>query len=314
MDPVKVSVIIPIYNTEQYIKDTLVCIISQSFQNTEIILIDDGSTDNSFQIIKSVAVNDKRIKIYRQENRGQSVARNLGISVATGEYFYFMDSDDLLDLDTFSICYDICNERNLDFSFFDAEVFGKTQNNFKVDYLRHHLIKEDIYSGPELLKTLLNSGTYRASPCLNFIRSSYLKKIGLSFYPGIIHEDELFTFFLYINAERVSFINKPFFKRRLRDNSTMSTNFSRKNLNGYFIVSNELIKVKYQLPDKRLRSLVDIRLHEILNGLLYNSRSMQKKDKYYALFHTLFHYPHYLSLKNVVALIFPWVKHLKSGE
>lgn len=305
MNPVKISVIIPVYNTAEYVKDALASITCQSFSDIEIILIDDGSTDNSYQVIQSIADQDDRIRVIRQENKGQSEARNLGISLATGEYLYFMDSDDLLDKETFAECYAASAGNNLDLLFFDAEVFGTVKNTLNLTYRRAHLMKEGIYSGADILEALLKNGGYRASPCLLFIRTSYLKEINLTFHPGIIHEDELFTFYSFINAGRVSFINKPYFKRRLRDNSTMSTGFSRKNLHGYFTVANELIKFKHGLKERRWRYIVDLRLMEMMHSLFYNSRFLKKKDRYYALWHSLFHYTRYLSWKNTVMLVFP---------
>lgn len=314
MNPVKVSVIMPVYNTAEYVKDALACITYQSLSDIEVIVIDDGSTDNSYQAMLSMADQDDRIRIIRQENKGQSEARNLGISLATGEYLYFMDSDDLLDKEAFSACYAASAGDNLDLLFFDAEVFGTVKNTLNLTYRRTHLIKEGIYSGADILEALLKNGGYRASPCLLFTRSSYLKKINLTFHPGIIHEDELFTFYLFINAGRVSFINKPYFKRRLRDNSTMSTGFSRKNLHGYFTVANELIKFKYNLADKQLKSLVDLRLRDMMHSLIYNSRFLKIKDRYYVLGYLLFQYPQYFSIKNTIMLIFPWLQWLRERK
>ena len=89
-----VSIIIPIYNTEKYLKKTLDCILAQTYKNLEIILIDDGSTDRSGEIIEKYAKKDKRIKTIHQRNAGQSAARNQGLRIATGDYVSFVDSDD----------------------------------------------------------------------------------------------------------------------------------------------------------------------------------------------------------------------------
>lgn len=313
MEPVKVSVIIPVYNTGKYIRDTLRCIMDQSLQEIEIIIIDDGSTDDSFQIIREIADQDGRLKIHKQENKGQSESRNFGIGVANGKYIYFMDSDDLLDKNTLADCYEASEKDGLDFLFFDADVFGDSKNvsNINLNYKRTQSIQQQVYTGPDILGTLLKYGGYHASPCLSFIRLSYLKRISLFFFPGIIHEDELFTFILYIYSDRVGFIKQAFFKRRLRDNSIMSVRFSRKNLIGYFKVADELKKFKGQLTEKRLKLLVDLRLYHILDGVLYNSRILQKRDKWYALFHSVFHYHHYISMKNILVLIFPFLRRLK---
>lgn len=90
----KVSIIIPIYNTEKYLKACLDSVLSQTYENLEIILIDDGSTDNSGKIIDDYAKKDHRIKVIHQKNRGQSAARNEGLKKATGNYISFIDADD----------------------------------------------------------------------------------------------------------------------------------------------------------------------------------------------------------------------------
>lgn len=127
----KVSVIIPVYNTEKYINDSVLAIQNQTLRDIEIIVIDDGSTDSSAWLIGSLAAKDERIKLFTQENHGQSVARNSGLDRATGEFVYFMDSDDLLEPNTLLACYDKCVSQNLQLITFDADVFyedDRTEN------------------------------------------------------------------------------------------------------------------------------------------------------------------------------------------
>lgn len=93
----KVSVIIPVYNTAGYLESALMSVSEQTLEEIEIIIINDGSTDSSGQIIDEFQIKDCRVKYYYQTNQGQSVARNTGLDKATGEYVYFMDSDDILE-------------------------------------------------------------------------------------------------------------------------------------------------------------------------------------------------------------------------
>ena len=96
----KVSVIIPIYNTALYLSEALDSICNQTLKEIEIILVNDGSTDNSLEIIREYSLRDNRITYFSQPNQGQGVARNLGLSHAVGKYIYFMDSDDILSIET----------------------------------------------------------------------------------------------------------------------------------------------------------------------------------------------------------------------
>ena len=93
----KISVIVPVYNTEEYLHRCIDSILGQTYPNLEILLINDGSTDNSGKICEDYARKDTRIKVIHQENKGQSAARNVGLNAATGEYVNFIDSDDWID-------------------------------------------------------------------------------------------------------------------------------------------------------------------------------------------------------------------------
>lgn len=113
----KVSVIIPVYNTCNYVQEALESICRQTLTDLEIIVIDDGSTDGSREVIDKIAATDSRIQVYGQTNQGLSVTRNEGLKYAVGEYIYFMDSDDLLEPDALELCYNKCIAEALDFVF-----------------------------------------------------------------------------------------------------------------------------------------------------------------------------------------------------
>ena len=131
MKPVKVSVIIPVYNTELYIRQTILSILGQTLHDIEIIAVDDGSTDNSLSILSELAEQDHRIKVFAHRNQGVSVARNIGLGQASGEFIYFMDSDDLLKKYTLEICYQKCLDEQLDFVLFDAEAFCEEDSTLR---------------------------------------------------------------------------------------------------------------------------------------------------------------------------------------
>lgn len=119
----KVSVIIPVYNTENFIAECLESVCGQTLENTEIICIDDGSTDNSVSVIEQFARKDKRIALIKQQNKGPGGARNTGIDAARGEYIYFVDSDDVIVPQTLEIFYRTAEAENADVVFSDIKGF-----------------------------------------------------------------------------------------------------------------------------------------------------------------------------------------------
>lgn len=273
-----VSVIIPIYNSETYIEETLNSICNQTLQNIEIIVINDGSTDQSLQIINHIANKDQRIQVYTQTNQGVSIARNLGIQHAQGEYIYFIDSDDTLVPEALEICLQECNEQKLDFTFFDAENIICTNEIINQNYIHHESCKNKIWKGIDILNLQLDTSTYRIPVWLNFTRYSYIKQLNLTFYPKIIHEDQLFTTILYLNASRVSYIPKVFVKRKLRKNSIMSHPFSWENIRCYLVVIQEILKYK-ENKSIEIQATINKYIHTMLNAITWNAHTLSFKEK-----------------------------------
>lgn len=316
MEQVDVSVIIPVYNTEDYIADTMDSIIHQTLSNIEIIVIDDGSTDKSPEILEDYKQKDPRIQVLSQKNQGVSVARNRGIEQARGKYIYFMDSDDLLDPNALSSCYQKSTEENLDIVFFDAEIFGAVNNKRSFNYRRCHRLIEKVRTGKEMLNYLMDENAFLVSPCLNLTKLSYLRQLELEYYPGIIHEDELFTFALFLDAERISFIPELFFKRRLREDSIMTTQFTSSNIIGYFTVIEQLILLKEKKNSSIVSSLVDKRLSSMIPAVLYESRRLHLTDRLRVIFRALRHFNKFFSPKDFWVTLFPLLstihpKHIK---
>lgn len=279
MDKNLVSVIIPVYNTEEFVEEAVRSIMCQTLRDIEIIVVNDGSTDNSLSIIKRLADEDKRIQIYTQHNQGLSVTRNKGNEYAQGKYVYYMDSDDYLEPEALETCYVKCERQTLDFVFFDADILNKEKHkNISLNYQRKDCSNPEIvYQGPDILKLLIDHKAYSPSACLNFIRREYLTQIKLDFLPGIIHEDQLFTCLLYLQAQRVSSIHKDFFKRRLRDDSIMTRKFSTQNINSYFTITDHLVRFADLHPE--FRDIIDLYLSKMLNAAVWLSYKMPFKDR-----------------------------------
>lgn len=243
---VEISVIMPVYNTGRFLKRSIESILNQTFNLFEFIIVNDGSTDDSEKIIQEYIEKDNRIILINQINCGQSISRNNGLKIAKGKYIYFFDSDDILENNALEICYNIMEKNKIDFIFFDADSFISDQMNkpYEFSYSRSHLISEGCYSGNNIMYRLISNNVFFIPVWLIFIRKSFLNKEELHFYPGIIHEDVLYTFNLYLHSEDVYYLPKKLFHRNIRKDSTMTSKVGPKNTKGYFIVCEELIKKK----------------------------------------------------------------------
>lgn len=129
---IKFSVIIPVYNVEKYIEECLISVLNQTLKEIEIICIDDGSTDDTLRILNNLKEEDSRICIISQENKGLSSARNQGILKSKGQYIFYLDSDDKLELDALEKIYSVFSVNDYDILYFFSQLFchrGKQINN-----------------------------------------------------------------------------------------------------------------------------------------------------------------------------------------
>lgn len=241
---VKVSVIVPVYNVGPYLREALESLVNQSLQDIEIIAVNDGSTDNSEDILKEYQKRDRRVRYVNQENQGQSGARNTGMALCSGEYLYFMDSDDVVDTRALEICYATARQHDADVCLFDADVFyERGARPLPWDYDRAGILHEGRrYGGEELMNLLMDTEKHSAVVWLQFIKADYLKRLRLDFYRGIIHEDELFTVRLLLPTDSIFYIARRFVRHRVRPSSTVGKGYSQRNLNCYMTVFDELFK------------------------------------------------------------------------
>lgn len=240
MENIRVSIIVPIYNVEKYLEECLESLVNQTLQEIEIILVIDGSTDGSEMIAQKYADKYDNIRMIVQENQGLSGARNTGLKAAKGKYVYFVDSDDYISLNAMELLYHTAEEKNVEVVLFDADVFLDGIDKFdythmeNVDYYNRPADYTEVVSGQEMFCKMYQNGHYRAPAWILFIERRLLLQIGLEFFVGIIHEDELFTFQLLFEASRVIHINEKLFHRRLRQSSIMTSSSTRKHFEGCY--------------------------------------------------------------------------------
>ena len=237
---IKVSIIIPVYNVEKYLRDCLDSIIHQTLQDIEIICINDGSTDGSLDVLREYEKKDSRIKIITQENKGLSATRNVGIPLAHGEYIHFMDSDDMMELDAFEKIYHYAKQHALDVVYFDgrsifeSEELLQEHKSYDEYYIRKHEYP-DVLPGCDLFTKMKLQGDYRVQTCLQLFRREFINEKCLRFYEKIFYEDNIFTFECILQAERTAYVNKVFFIRRIRANSIVTQAKTFKHFYGSFI-------------------------------------------------------------------------------
>lgn len=252
-----VSIIIPVYNVENYLGECLNSVINQTYSNLEIILINDGSTDKSGKICDEYALLDKRIKVIHKKNEGVSSARNMGIDLAKGEYIAFVDSDDLINEKYISSMYQNCIETNSDLTFCR---FSKYEDGRVIK------VQEKM---PECLEVNINEVNFVNFICqfFNFkknifgscCRTLYKKDIIKSnrFNPNIkISEDLLFLLQTMLTSKRISSVNEHLYFYRQSRKSTTSL-YKKKYLNSQLTLHKELQKFFNLFYDKKIKRLFE---------------------------------------------------------
>ena len=234
-DPL-VSVLIPVYNVRPYLEECLTSVLSQSLTDLEVICVDDGSTDDSLDLLLEYEKMDPRIRVIPcKENRGQAVARNLALSQARGRAVYMLDADDWIMEDALKTLYGKMEEEDLDVigfenrQFTDDEAFASQAATVLFSYAT----TEGLYTGKEAFITCVEKDTLSPSVPTFMMKRDFVVRSSLRFEEGILHEDIGFIFEMLTRAERVRLLHRPFFARRFRAQSTVTRGFSAKHALGY---------------------------------------------------------------------------------
>lgn len=212
-----ITIIIPVYNTEPYLRKCLDSVCGQTYGNLEVICVNDGSTDGSQAILEEYAARDARVKVLAQENSGQAAARNRALDAARGEYVMFVDSDDWLDLDTCEQCVQ-CMDEETDVVFFSLCIEGvpdeRRKQEMEAGFVVHHEGRHAV--GMEHMN---GSCVYVAC---KLYRRSVLENGDVRFPNGILYEDTAFYFMAISCCHLVYGLNKPFYHYLQREDSTMN--------------------------------------------------------------------------------------------
>ena len=217
MEDVLVSVIVPIYNVEQYLDECLIHLERQTLKDVEVILVNDGSTDSSSEIAQRYVNRNNNFRLINCTNGGVSAARNTGMKHAVGKYLYFIDSDDYLTDTALYELFQVAEKNQLDVLKFSAYTFEENSSDFKWEAYRYKGNYDGIYTGAKLLKEAKDNHDNIVSCCMIFIRRALVEEEQLHFFEGIKYsEDTLFHLTLLVLSHRTMILNKPLYYRRYR--------------------------------------------------------------------------------------------------
>ena len=248
----KISIIIPVYNVEEYLRECLDSCINQTLKDIEIICVDDCSPDNSIKILEEYQQKDSRIKILRHEtNKNLGAARNTGLANATGEYIWFVDSDDYIDTKACEILYYAIKEFNVDMLCFSAIQFSEADNKRNFAYFTYH------HQGVQINKIYyprtnwkeIHFSNLNVSACMYLTKRTLIQKF--RFRDGVFYEDSDFTPILLVSVDSFCYIPYTAYFYRINPQSTTHSCVTQKKLDDailcmdlldQFIVKNNIDK------------------------------------------------------------------------
>ena len=229
----KISVIVPVYNVEKYLEKCIDSIINQEYKNIEIILVNDGSTDKSIDICKKYKNIDDRIVLIDKKNAGVSSSRNLGISLAKGDFIAFIDPDDWIEKDMLFNMYKKCNQGNFDMCICNYVI--EYENFYKKIDMKVPFSKKIFNDKSDIMKYIIASlissetlnqdeGFMMGSICRILVKSSIIKENNILFDENITYsEDLLFLLKILLNTERLCIDDKTYYHYFQRENSAVNS-------------------------------------------------------------------------------------------
>ena len=255
----KVSVIIPVYNVEKYLRECLDSVVNQTLKDIEIICVNDGSTDNSLKILEEYASQDSRIKIINQENQGAGAARNKGLEFAQGEYLSFLDSDDYFEPDMLKMMYDKSKLNDLDIVVVKSRQYDLLTNNFsniETAFNVQFLPKKEIFNysdATDYIFNIFNGWAWDKLFKKDFI---LLNKIKFQNLPKL--NDMYFVYAALILAKKISIIDEVLITHRINISTQLSANYNEYP-NCFLLVMEQLKKLLVQLClyEKLQRSFIN---------------------------------------------------------
>ena len=271
----KVSVIVPVYNVEKYIRECILSILKQTLKDIEIIIVNDGSTDKSIEEIEDLINQHENIKLINKENKGLSSARNEGLKYAEGEYIAFIDSDDYIREEFLETLYNEGKRYDLDvvFSSFSKFYEGKEIVPIQRSY---ELVTDDAILGIDFLDHQIKLKEYRMEVCDDLYRRDFLNSKNIKFWEEILFEDEEFTLSVLLEAERVKLVNRCDYIYRQRENSITHCEVTNKHIESQLLIINRFIEIYHNSEDVKIKICV----YTLINNLLWEFLELVDESTY----------------------------------
>lgn len=227
----QISVLMPLYNVEKYVNMSIDSVLKQTFEDFELIIINDGSTDESAIIAETYSKDDERIKIYHIENKGLANVRNLALSYANGEYITFVDSDDAIDADYLELLMKGLDENDADISFCSFSRYVESEKMYYFDALESGY-RQKLFTPQEIYENYYNSVNGFNISLVTAWGKLFKKSLFncIHFPTGKFFEDSYTIYKLFLLADRIVYINKAMYMYRITDNSIMTSEWTREKI------------------------------------------------------------------------------------
>ena len=280
MESVLVSVIVPVFNTEKYLRKCIESILTQTCPDIELILIDDGSVDDCPKICDEYALQDDRATVIHKPNGGPSAARNDGIKAASGEFILFVDSDDYIEPNAVEKLFKKAKEDNLDI-LLGAFVFN--DNLVRIRYQKEEEYSR-IWKSEEFLLYKLQQGFRSMVIWTGLYRRMFIIENSIFFKVGVVHEDELWLPSLYLSSGRLGLIKFPFYHYNTTNVTSIVRRIDqRKNGSDYLVVCESLEKLYDKIEEESLRqvamdSLVQLYIYAVVHCRMFLIKNSKKDD------------------------------------
>lgn len=248
-----ISIVVPVYNVIGELERCVSSIVSQTYANIEVILVDDGSTDGSGDLCEVLAKQDERMRVIHKENGGLSSARNAGMKVAAGEWLMFVDSDDAILADACEGLYEIADELNPDIVIGDA--LRETESGGE-RICHDALAYRQVYRAEEYVKIAIVHEQFYAPSCFNMYKRAFMETNNLQFVDGLLHEDMEIQPRVFLAAETVAYTGKIFYRYIDRESSIMNASGNGRRADAMRLIYG-LWKIRFdKIADKELKELL----------------------------------------------------------